>query len=120
MHKFFYTLLMSTLLLHSPVQAQSTTPELEIKKATIYWDSSLSMLDKAVEKELDFLDNYFHNIPNASVDLVVFSNSIDLQQSFSIVNSEWTDLRKVLLNTNYDGLAFFDVLLEVEPSDPTS
>ena len=117
MHKYFYTLLMSTLLLYSPVQAQSTTPGSDIKKVTIYWDSSLSMLDKAVDKERDFLDNYFHNIPNASVDLVVFNNSIDLQQSFSIVNSEWTALKEVLLNTNYDGLAFFDVLLEVEPSD---
>ena len=117
MHKNLYFLLIGTLVLYGSVQAQSTTPGLEIKKVSIYWDSSLSMLDKAVEKELSFLDNYFHNIPNANVDLVVFNNSIDLQQSFSIVNSEWAALREVLLNTNYDGLAFFDVLLEVEPSD---
>ena len=114
---YIYIYLIYFLVLYSTVQAHSTTPGSDIKKVTIYWDSSLSMLDKAVDKERDFLDNYFHNIPNASVDLVVFNNSIDLQQSFSIVNSEWTALKEVLLNTNYDGLAFFDVLLEVEPSD---
>jgi TonB-dependent SusC/RagA subfamily outer membrane receptor len=112
-----YINLICFFMLYSLVQAQSTTPESTLKKVTIYWDSSLSMLDKAMDKELGFLDNYFHNIPNANVDLVVFSNSIDLQQSFSIVNSEWTALRNTLRNTNYDGVAFFDALLEAQPSD---
>jgi TonB-dependent SusC/RagA subfamily outer membrane receptor len=117
MHKNICILLISTLLLYSPILAQTTSLESDLKKVTIYWDSSLSMLNKDVNKELNFLDNYFHNAPNANVDLVVFSNSINLQQSFSIVNSEWIALKEVLLNTNYDGVAFFDVLLEAQASD---
>ncbi|MBN4085476.1 carboxypeptidase-like regulatory domain-containing protein, partial [Flavobacteriaceae bacterium AH-315-B10] len=96
----------------------SVNSQIQVKSnTTIYWDSSLSMIDKDIEKEISFLNNYFYNVQNANVDLVVFSNSIDLQKSFSIVNSEWTALKDILLNTNYDGVAFFDVLLEAQASD---
>jgi TonB-dependent SusC/RagA subfamily outer membrane receptor len=88
-----------------------------VKKITIFWDTSLSMKDKDIDKEIAFLDNYFNNIPNIEVELIAFSNSIDLQKTFSVVNSDWTTLKEELLKTNYDGVAFFDVLLEKTTSD---
>ncbi|WP_457619226.1 carboxypeptidase-like regulatory domain-containing protein [Lutibacter sp.] len=88
-----------------------------IKKITIYWDASLSMKDKDIDKELTLLDVYFQNRPNVEVDLITFSNSVDVQQRFTIVNSNWNDLKEILLKTTYDGVAFYDVLLEDKESD---
>ena len=88
-----------------------------IKKITIYWDASLSMKDKDIDKELALLDAYFLNTPNVEVDLITFSISIDLQQRFNVVNSNWSDLKEVLLKTKYDGVAFYDVLFEDKESD---
>ncbi|MBN4070591.1 carboxypeptidase-like regulatory domain-containing protein [Olleya sp. AH-315-F22] len=117
MHKHLYILLISYLVLHLSVQAQSVSQESHLKKVTIYWDSSLSMIDKDVEKEMEFLNNYFYNVPDTNVDLIAFSNSIDLQRSYNIVDSDWSSLKEALLNINYDGVTFFDVLLEQQQSD---
>ncbi|WP_457610667.1 carboxypeptidase-like regulatory domain-containing protein, partial [Lutibacter sp.] len=88
-----------------------------VKKITIYWDTSLSMIDKDIDKELSFLAAYFNKTPNAIVDLITFSTSIDAQQRFTIVNSNWNNLKEVLLKTTYDGVAFYDVLLQETTSD---
>jgi len=87
------------------------------KKITIFWDTSLSMRDKDLDKEINLLENYFYNIPNVEVKLVTFSNTINLQKSFTIVNSDWNQLKEELLAINYDGVAFYDVLLEDTTSD---
>jgi tetratricopeptide (TPR) repeat protein len=88
-----------------------------VKKITIFWDTSLSMKDKDIDKEITFLDHYFNNTPTIEVELIAFSNSIDLQKIFTVVNSDWKTLKEELLKTNYDGVAFFDVLLEKTISD---
>lgn len=88
-----------------------------IKKITIYWDTSLSVKDKDIDKELSFLDAYFNKTPNAVVDLITFSNSIDAQQRFNVVNSNWNGLKEMLLKTTYDGVAIYDVLLQETTSD---
>jgi TonB-dependent SusC/RagA subfamily outer membrane receptor len=98
---------------------EATTLDLSppTKKITIFWDTSLSMKEKDIDKEIIFLDNYFNNTPTIEVELIAFSNSIDLQKTFTVVNSDWTALKEELLKTNYDGVAFFDVLLEKTTSD---
>jgi tetratricopeptide (TPR) repeat protein len=88
-----------------------------VKKITIYWDTSLSMKEKDIDKEIAFLYHYFNNTPTIEVELIAFSNSIDSQKMFTVVNSDWTALKEELLKTNYDGVAFFDVLLEKTTSD---
>jgi len=115
-HKNLYFLLICFFVLQL-IEAQQESTKSNTEKITIYWDSSLSMIDKDVDKELNFLDNYFHNIPNANVDLITFSNTLDLQKSFTILNSEWASLKEELLNTTYDGVAFFDILIENQQSD---
>lgn len=88
-----------------------------ISKITIYWDSSLSMKDKDIDKELLVLNSYFKNTPNVEVDLITFSNTINLQKRFEVVNSNWESLKDELVKVNYDGVAFYDVLLEKITSD---
>jgi tetratricopeptide (TPR) repeat protein len=77
------------------------------KKITIYWDSSLSMKYKDLAKEIEFLDNYFNNIRDVDVELISFSNTIGIEKSFRIINSDWSSLKEILLGITYDGLAFF-------------
>jgi len=109
--------LIALLLLAPLTKASTINLAPPVKKITIYWDTSLSMKDKDIDKELSFLATYFNETPNAEVDLITFSNSIDLQQRFNVVNSNWSDLKEVLLKTKYDGVAFYDVLLEDKESD---
>jgi TonB-dependent SusC/RagA subfamily outer membrane receptor len=109
--------LIAFLLLLPSTEASTTNLTLPAKKITIYWDSSLSMMDKDIETELSFLASYFNQTQNVTVDLITFSNNIDLQQRFDVVNANWNGLKEALLKTNYDGVAFYDVLLEASGSD---
>ena len=87
------------------------------KKATIYWDSSLSMNSKNLEKELSFLEAYFLKNKNVEVSLVVFSNETDFQKKFLVTSSNWEALKKTLKNIQYEGVALFDVLQKETSSD---
>jgi tetratricopeptide (TPR) repeat protein len=111
------TIFLNCFLMISSLEATTLCLTPPVKKITIYWDTSLSMKDKDIDIELTFLATYFNKIPNVVVDLIAFSNSIHLQKSFTVVNSDWTTLKEELLKTNYDGVAFFDVLLEKTTSD---
>ncbi len=77
------------------------------KKITIYWDNSMSMKDKDITKEIEFLDNYFNNVKDVDVELISFSNTIGIEKSFRVSNSDWSSLKEILLDITYDGLAFF-------------
>jgi len=73
------------------------------KKIAIYWDTSYSMNDRLLDRELQFLDNYFQKHTNVDVNLVTFSNDIILQENYAIVNGNWLRLKKELENSIYDG-----------------
>ena len=99
------------------LDATATKTESSPKKATIYWDASLSMNSKNLDKELSFLEAYFLKDKNTEVSLVVFSNEIDLQKEFLVANSNWEALKKTLKNIQYEGVALFDVLQKETSSD---
>lgn len=69
----------------------------------IFWDASNSGLKRDTEKELDLLNSYFKKNLNCSVELVIFSNDIDEDLNFQIVNGNWNDLKTKLTNIDYDG-----------------
>lgn len=115
--KKIITVFLSYVLTITLLQAHNINATPPVQKMTIYWDSSLSMQGKDVAKELNFLTNYFKNVPNVKVELIVFSNSIDMQKYFTIENANWSKLKETLLKINYDGVAYFDVLLEHKKSD---
>ena len=87
------------------------------KKITIYWDSSLSMKDKDLSKEIEFLDNYFSNVKDVVVEFISFSNTIGIDRSFQISNSDWSSLKKIILKISYDGLAFYENTDRINGSD---
>ncbi len=81
-------------------------------KVAIYWDASFSMQDRNLVKELNFLDNYFKKNTETTVDLIVFSNDILFEQTYTISNSEWSDLRTELQQTIYDGATSYKPLFK--------
>ncbi len=74
-----------------------------IKKVTLLWDTSYSMIDRNLDNDLDYLNEYFLKNSNTKVSLVKFSNDIILKETYSIKNSNWLDLKKELQSTTYDG-----------------
>ena len=87
------------------------------KTITIYWDASLSMNNKDLDKELVFLDAYFKSIKDAKVRLISFSNSIDVNKEYAIVAADWSLLKQQLLETKYEGIALYSLLKPTFDSD---
>ena len=78
------------------------------KKVTLLWDTSFSMADRNITNDLDYLNAYFLKNPTTTLALVKFSNEIILNQSFTILESNWSDLEKELQNTIYDGATNYE------------
>ncbi|WP_418604037.1 TonB-dependent receptor plug domain-containing protein [Hwangdonia sp.] len=70
---------------------------------SIYWDASLSMKSRDLEKELEFLDNYINHLKDVKVELVKFSNQILSTKNYIISKGNWSNLKQALINTVYDG-----------------
>lgn len=81
---------------------------------TIYWDASYSMKNRQIDKEFNYLNNYFNKFTNQNVQLVTFSNDIILEQKFEIQNSDWGALKTELQNTVYDGATSYSGLFKDE------
>lgn len=86
------------------------------KKVTLLWDTSYSMIDRNLDNDLDYLNEYFFKNSNTEVSLIKFSNDIILNETFSIKNSNWLALKKELKNTTYDGSTNYNKLI-VSASD---
>lgn len=77
---------------------------------TICWDSSLSMKDRNIESEINFLDHYFSTNKNIEATLVVFSNTIQKTEKHTITDSHWDKIKNKLLNTICDGATSYKQL----------
>ena len=80
------------------------------KKVTLLWDTSYSMIDRNLDNDLDYLNEYFFKNSNTEVTLIKFSNDIILTETYGIKNSNWLDLKKELQNTTYDGSTNYNKL----------
>ena len=90
---------------------QTTFSQIDV---TIYWDASYSMQDRQIEKEFNYLNNYFKKYKNTNVHLVIFSNDIILEEDYSVKDSNWEDLKEELKNTVYDGATSYANLFKHE------
>ncbi|MBW2937553.1 carboxypeptidase-like regulatory domain-containing protein [Aureisphaera sp. CAU 1614] len=72
-------------------------------KITILWDSSYSQQYRNTAIEMELLENYFSYLGNVAVQLVVFSTAIHQIKDFSILNGDWSTLKKYLSSVVYDG-----------------
>ncbi len=79
---------------------------------TIYWDASYSMKDRNIDREFNYLNNYFKKYKNAKTHLVVFSNDIILEENFDIKEGNWNNLRNELQSTVYDGATYYSTLFK--------
>ncbi|MFD2565334.1 VIT domain-containing protein [Aquimarina rubra] len=77
---------------------------------TIYWDASLSMKHRDLQKELDFLNAYFLYIPDINVNFIAFSNLIVSEDTFRIKDGNWKSLRNKIETISYDGGTSYDSL----------
>ena len=89
---------------------QSISSQEIIKKVTLLWDTSYSMIDRSLDNDLDYLNEYFFKNSNTEVTLIKFSNDIILTETYGIKNSNWLDLKKELQNTTYDGSTNYNKL----------
>lgn len=77
------------------------------KKVGLFWDTSYSMIQKDLKKEIQFLILYFKDNPNIEVSLTKFSNDIIFEKVYDVVKGNWVDLRNELINTVYDGTSIY-------------
>ena len=75
---------------------QSISSQEIIKKVTLLWDTSYSMIDRSLDNDLDYLNEYFFKNSNTEVTLIKFSNDIILTETYGIKNSNWLALKKNL------------------------
>ncbi|MBU3010568.1 DUF2135 domain-containing protein [Polaribacter vadi] len=73
------------------------------KSVSLFWDVSLSMKNRNLDKETDLLEAYFKELENVEVQLVLFSNTIICNKKYHIKNGNWTTLKNKLGQSIYDG-----------------
>ena len=109
MRKYLFVVI--TVSLFQSISSQELT-----KKVTLLWDTSYSMIDRSLDNDLNYLNEYFLKNSNSQVNLIKFSNDIILTETYGIKNSNWLDLKKELQNTTYDGSTNYNKLI-VSASD---
>ena len=101
MRKILYLLILSVQLFWSQ--------ESPNKKITICWDTSLSMLERNLEKEFNIIDKLFQRHPNQIVQLLSFNVQVE-EQEFTIVRGDWDALKQTLIAEKADGATIYATL----------
>ncbi len=73
------------------------------KKVGLIWDASASARSRNLEKELAVLGDYFSEIGDLTVTLVVFRNEVEQAREFTVRKGDWKKLADVLSKLPYDG-----------------
>ena len=90
------------------------------EKVTLFWDNSYSMVDRNLEKELLFLDNYFKYLGDITVELKTFGYESGISKDYIVEKGNWQSLRKDLKEIRYDGATSLDVLFQLKIPEHTS
>lgn len=77
---------------------------------TIAWDVSLSMQKRDFALEREYLQSYFNGHPNATVTLLLFSNSVWSSEQVMVNSGDWSTLEEHLKSVRYDGATSFQDL----------
>ncbi len=84
----------------------------------LYWDTSFSMQDRNIDKDLGFLKEYISTLKNAIIDVVPFSNKVGERKQFIIENGDSKDLLQMLAGLKYNGGSdFSDLFKEADKPD---
>ncbi|MBX2827388.1 MAG: TonB-dependent receptor plug domain-containing protein [Flavobacteriaceae bacterium] len=82
-------------------------------KMTIAWDVSLSMQNRNIDKEFEFLDKYFQKYPNTRARVILFNGIQANERDFTIQNGQWEGVKKELSEAIYDGATGYHTLTKV-------
>lgn len=80
------------------------------QNTTICWDTSLSMQDRDITKDFDYLATYFLQNNTTQVKLVQFKNGVTSKETLAISPSNWDALKTKLSNIDYDGATSYQGL----------
>lgn len=93
--------------------------QLNSSRIKVYWDVSLSMEKRDLEKEQIFLDKYVKDNKVESIILVQFSNGIKNTKEFTLVDGNTSSIATYLSEIAYDGISDMDFLLEEDSNIPS-
>ncbi len=65
------------------------------------------MIQKDLNKELQFLRNYFSQNPNVLIFLTKFRNDIIFTKKYEVIKGNWQVIKNELVNFIYDGSSFY-------------
>lgn len=84
----------------------------------LYWDTSLSMQHRNIDKDLLFLKEYISTLKNTTIVVVPFSNKTGERKQFIVKNGDSKDLLQMLAELKYDGGSnFSDLFKETDKPD---
>ncbi|MBX2827389.1 MAG: TonB-dependent receptor plug domain-containing protein [Flavobacteriaceae bacterium] len=89
------------------------------EKVTIAWDTSLSMQERTIDQEFDFLSNYFTKYPNTAVRVIQFNGVSSISKDFQISDGNWQPIKSLLASVRYDGPSGYHTLTDVHPDGTT-
>lgn len=85
-----------------------------VQRITLYWDTSLSMKNRLLVKELELLEKYFKNLKNVTVDVIPFSSNVRSRKTFEITKGNSDKLLEYLSELTYNGGSNFESLFKDE------
>jgi hypothetical protein len=77
----------------------------------LYWNVSLSMIERDFKKENAFINSYLKYLGEPTINLITFRNTIKFQKKFTIKKGNTEDLINTLKQLVYDGGTNYNVLL---------
>lgn len=82
---------------------------------TICWDTSYSMKERQLDKDLSLLDSLITMQHVEYVRLLSFANDVQ-EENYTISNGNWSALKQTLSNSTYDGSSNYQGLNQVTKS----
>lgn len=87
--------------------AQETVASGSLENIVFYYDVSYSMRDRDLDAEIEYLNNYFVNHPEATVTLIQISTALQDETTYMVSSGNWKALKKALSEVEYDGASDF-------------
>ncbi|MBW2937966.1 TonB-dependent receptor plug domain-containing protein [Aureisphaera sp. CAU 1614] len=85
----------------------------------IAWDISLSMKERDLEKEFDFITKYFERYQDTQVTVLQFNNVNLSETEFTITDGDWSAIKTLLESSQYNGATSYHLLNNI-PSTSTT
>ena len=83
----------------------------------LFWDVSLSMENRNINGELDYLNNFFKADEVYDLTLIKFNSEVVLKKQFKLLQGDWNELKEELINSVYDGATSYQCFDEVQTGE---